>query len=187
MQLKIIVTLGHVANLIESSAIMVYICNKYHLYSFYPASPEHKALVDAALAYQGTAIYPLVARACYPVFGFALNVGEIGGGSTDVSADVKKKAQQECIAALGDVLDNFRTFFLPRSEKWIGHNATPTIADIRFASTVEYLDVLPYKLPPWLVEYMAQIELALGRSYLDVAHDVRQLVAQTKTALLQRK
>jgi len=54
----------------ESCAIMAYLCNKHGLDRFYPADPGERAMVDSANFYLIGTLYPLVARATYPVLGF---------------------------------------------------------------------------------------------------------------------
>jgi glutathione S-transferase len=54
----------------ESCAIMQYLCNKHGLDRFYPTDPGERAMIDSAMFYLVGTLYPLVARATYPVLGF---------------------------------------------------------------------------------------------------------------------
>ena len=153
----------------ESCAIMQYLCNKHGLDRFYPADPGRRAMVDSAMFYLIGTLYPLVARATYPTLGFAQYAGEVG--SSEASDEMKAKAQQDAVAALAGPLDVYRAFFLHDGE-FIGGDH-PSIADIRFAATLEFLRAIDYALPPWAEEYMTSIETALGDAYTEPAADVR--------------
>ena len=60
----------------ESCAIMQYLCNKHGLDQFYPTDPGERAMVDSAMFYLIGTVYPLVARATYPVLGLPQYAGE---------------------------------------------------------------------------------------------------------------
>ena len=49
----------------------------------------------------------------------------------------------------------------------------PSIADIRFAATLEFLRAIDYDFPAWAEEYMTAIETTLGEAYSEPAADVR--------------
>ena len=66
------------ATLWESCAIMQYLCNKHGLERFYPTDPAARAMVDSAMFYLIGTLYPLVARATYPVLAFPQYPGEVG-------------------------------------------------------------------------------------------------------------
>src|SRR6059058_1797114 len=94
----------------ESCAIMQYLCNKHGLTQFYPTDPGQRAMVDSAMFYLIGTLYPLVARATYPVLAFPQYAGEVG--ASDADADAKAQAQQDAIEALAQPLDTYRSFFL---------------------------------------------------------------------------
>jgi glutathione S-transferase len=54
----------------ESCAIMQYFCNRDGLDHLYPRDPGERAMVDSAMFYLIGTLYPLLARATYPVLGF---------------------------------------------------------------------------------------------------------------------
>jgi glutathione S-transferase len=153
----------------ESCAIMQYLCNKHGLDDFYPRDPERRAMVDSAMFYLIGTLYPLVARATYPALGFPQYAGEVGSSDADEAA--KARAAADAAAALAQPLDVYRTFFLA-GQRFIGGD-TPSIADIRLAATLEFLQAIDYDLPGWVTEYMEAIEQALGDAYSEPAADVR--------------
>jgi len=57
---------------------------------------------------------------------------------------------------------------------------SPSIADIRWAATLEFLRSIDYDFPGWAEEYMSAVESALGDAYSEPAGDVRGFVAQAK-------
>src|SRR5919204_240776 len=71
----------------ESCAIMQYLCNKHGLDHFYPRDPGERAMVDSAMFYLIGTVYPLVARATYPMLGFAQYPGEVA--TAEVSDELK--------------------------------------------------------------------------------------------------
>src|SRR5438874_5195771 len=75
----------------ESCAIMQYLCNKHGLDRFYPTDAGRRAMVDSAMFYLIGTMYPLVARATYPVLHFAQYPGEVGW--SDADDDAKMPAQ----------------------------------------------------------------------------------------------
>jgi glutathione S-transferase len=162
----------------ESCAIMQYLCNKHGLEQFYPAEPGRRAMVDSAMFYLIGTLYPLVARATYPVLGFPQYAGEAATSTAD--DDTKAKARADAEEALAEPLDVYREFFLD-GKRFIDGD-TPTIADIRLAATLEFLRAIDYDLPGWAEEYMTAIEEALGEAYSEPAADVRGFVEQAKAA-----
>jgi glutathione S-transferase len=77
-------------------------------------------------------------------------------------------------------LEAFDRFFLKDSQ-FIGGGDTPSIADIRLAATLEFMDAIDYELPEWAKEHTAAVEQALGDAYSEPAADVRGFVASVKT------
>jgi glutathione S-transferase len=160
----------------ESCAIMQYLCNKHGLDQLYPRDPGERAMVDSAMFYLVGTFYPYLARATYPTLGFPQYAGE--AATSDAGDDVKAKAQQDAEAAIAAPLDAFRTFFLD-GKTFVGGDS-PSIADIRWAATLEFLRGIDYELPAWAVEYMSAVEGALGDAYSEPAADVRGFVGQAK-------
>src|SRR5690242_13031722 len=161
----------------ESCAIMQYLCNKHEITKFYPRSPAQRAMIDSAMFYIIGTLYPLVARSTYPALGFPLYPGEVGASDADAAA--KKAAQQSAIAAIAEPLEVFHKFYLD-GKPFIG-GATPSIADIRLAATLEFLAVVDYELPSWAKTYMAGVEKSLGNAYAEPAADVRGYIAYVKS------
>jgi glutathione S-transferase len=161
----------------ESCAIMQYLCNKHGLDRFYPTDPGERAMVDSAMFYLIGTLYPLLARATYPTLGFPQYAGEVG--TAEVDDELKVKAAKDAEAALAKPLDVYRAFFLDGRD-FIGGDH-PSIADIRFAATLEFLRSIDYDLPQWAEEFMARMEEALGEAYTEPAQDVRDYVAYVKS------
>jgi glutathione S-transferase len=161
----------------ESCAIMAYLCNKHGLDQFYPTDPAERAMVDNAMFYLIGTFYPLVTRATYPVLGFPQYPGEVATSAAD--DDMKAKAQQDAEAALAEPLDAFRAFFL-EGRSFVGGDK-PSIADIRWAASLEFLRAIDYDFPAWAEEYMSRVESALGDAYSEPAADVRGYVASVKS------
>jgi glutathione S-transferase len=160
----------------ESCAIMQYLCNKHGLEGFYPRDPGERAMVDSAMFYLIGTLYPLVARATYPVLGFPQYAGEAATSSADDA--IKEQARQDAEAALAKPLEVYREFFLD-GKRFIGGDQ-PTIADIRLAATLEFLRAVDYDFPGWAEDYLAAMEEALGEAYSEPAADVRGFVEQVK-------
>jgi glutathione S-transferase len=119
-------------------------------------------------------LYPLVARATYPRLSFAGYPGEVS--TSDASDEGKEAARKAAEEAIPSILEVYRTFFLADGP-FIG-GEEPSIADIRLASTLEFLAVSDVELPAWLKEYMERVESALGDAYSEPAGDVRGYIAQ---------
>jgi glutathione S-transferase len=160
----------------ESCAIMQYLCNKHGLDRFYPTDPGERAMVDSAMFYLVGTLYPLLARATYPSLGFGQYPGEVA--TSGASDELKTQAQEDARAALAGPLDVYRGFFLD-GRRFIGGD-TPSIADIRFAASLEFLRVIDYPFPAWAEEYMSAMEATLGEAYSEPAADVRGYVASMK-------
>ena len=94
------------ATLWESCAIMQYLCNKHGLEQLYPSDPASRAMVDSAMFYLIGTLYPLVARATYPVLHFPQYPGEVGWSEADEAS--KAEAQAAAEAALGHPLEVYR-------------------------------------------------------------------------------
>jgi len=153
----------------ESCAIMQYLCNKHGLDQFYPSDPGERAMVDSAMFYLTGTLYPLLARATYPALSFGQYPGEVA--TSDADDDMKAKAQKDAEAALAGPLEVYRAWFLD-GKQFIGGD-TPSIADIRFAATLEFLRAIDYDFPAWAEAYMTAMETSLGDAYSEPAADVR--------------
>src|SRR4051794_20213583 len=162
----------------ESCAIMAYLCNKHGLDRFYPREPGERAMVDNAMFYLVGTFYPLLTRATYPTLKFAQYPGEVA--TSDADEALKAKAQADAEAALAEPLEAFRAFFLD-GRPFVGGDH-PSIADIRWAASLEFLRSIDYDFPEWAEQYMARIEQALGEAYTEPAADVRGYVASVKAA-----
>ncbi len=160
----------------ESCAIMQYLCNKHDLDRFYPKDPGERAMVDSAMFYLVGTFYPLVARATYPTLGFPQYAGEVA--TSEAGDDMKAKAQKDAEEALAGPLDAFRAWFL-EGRTFVGGDH-PSIADMRWAATLEFLRGIDYEFPAWAEEYMSAVESALGDAYSEPAADVRGFVGQVK-------
>ena len=160
----------------ESCAIMQYLSNKHKLTKLYPRNAEKRAMVDSAMFYITGTLYPLVARATYPVLGFPQYPGEVG--ASEVSKAVKHKARRAAQVALAEPLEVFHRFFLGK-RRFIG-GSNPTIADIRLAATLEFLAAVDYRLKPWAKRFLQRIEEKLGAAYSEPAADVRGYIAHVK-------
>ena len=161
----------------ESCAIMQYLCNKHGLDQFYPSDPGERAMVDSAMFYLIGTLYPLLARATYPTLQFPQYAGEVA--TADVDDELKAKAAKDAEEALARPLEVYNTFFLA-GKRFIGGDH-PSIADMRFAATLEFLRAIDYDLPPWAEEYIGNMEDALGEAYTEPAADVRGYVESVKT------
>jgi glutathione S-transferase len=160
----------------ESCAIMQYLCNTHGLERLYPSDPGERAMVDSAMFYLIGTLYPLVARATYPALGFPQYPGEVATSAADDA--LKAQARRDAEAALAEPLDVYRTFFLD-GRRFIGGDH-PSIADIRLAATLEFLNAIDYDFPAWAREYMSAMEEALGDAYTEPAADVRGFVASVR-------
>jgi len=156
----------------ESCAIMMYLANKHGLDQFYPKDPERRALIDSANFYLTGTLYPLVARAVYPRLGFALYAGEV---HTSNASDADKASARK---AVGEPLEVFQKYFV--RDGFIGDGATPSIADIRLAATLEFLKLGDAPLPSWADGYIKRVEAKLGKAYSEPAADVRGYVESKK-------
>ena len=161
----------------ESCAIMQYLCNKHGLDRFYPTDPGERAMVDSAMFYLIGTVYPLVARATYPRLAFGQYAGEVA--TAEVSDELKEKARQDAQDALTGPLDVYRAWFLD-GRTFIGGD-TPSIADMRFAATLEFLRAIDYDFPAWAEEYLAAMESALGEAYSEPAADVRGYIEYVRS------
>lgn len=158
----------------DSAAIMQYLCEAHNLTHFYPDDIAQRAMVNSALYYHAGAIYPLVGKTVYPIFDFPPYPADLRGAPVDDA--IKERGRLDAQAAIADVLEVVRQFFL--KGEFIG-GAHPCIADIRLASTLEWLPVAQYDFADWTQRYLEQIEVTLGQSYSEPAADIRGFVAYT--------
>jgi glutathione S-transferase len=161
----------------ESCAIMAYLCDKHGLDRFYPKDLGERAMVDSAMFYLIGTFYPLLTRATYPALGFGQYPGEVGTSEADDA--MKAKAQKDAEAALAAPLDAFRAWFLDGRSFVGGEN--PSIADMRWAASLEFLRAIDYDLPQWAEDYMTRMEDSLGQAYSEPTADVRAYVASVKS------
>jgi glutathione S-transferase len=91
---------------------------------------------------------------------------------------MKAKAQKDAEAALADPLEAFHRFFI-EGQSFVG-GESPSIADIRWAATLEFLRAIDYDFPEWTADYLQRVEDALGEAYSEPAADVRGYVESVK-------
>ena len=161
----------------ESCAIMQYLCNTHGLEQFYPSDPARRAMIDSSMFYLIGTLYPLIARATYPVLGFPQYAGEVG--TSDADDAMKATAQQAAADAIAAPLDVYRAFFLD-GRRFIGGDS-PSIGDMRLAASLEFLRAIEYELPEWAEQYMAAMESALGEAYSEPVADVRGYISYVKS------
>jgi glutathione S-transferase len=161
----------------ESCAIMAYLCNRHGLDRFYPTDPGERAMVDSANFYLIGTIYPLLARATYPALGFPQYPGEAATSGADDA--VKEQSRADAEEALGEVLEAYRAWFLD-GRRFVGGDH-PSIADLRFAASLEFLRAIDYDFPGWMDEYMSAVESELGEAYTEPATDVREFIAYARS------
>ncbi len=161
----------------ESCAIMAYLCNKHGLSRFYPEDAGERAMVDSAMFYLTGTFYPLLTRATYPTLGFGQYPGEVGTSEADDA--MKEKARADAEAALAAPLEAFRAQFLD-DRPFVGGDH-PSIADIRWAATLEFLRAIDYDFPQWAEDYLQRMEDALGEAYAEPAADVRGYIDYVKS------
>ena len=161
----------------ESCAIMQYLCNKHHLDKFYPTEPEKRAMVDSAMFYIIGTLYPyVVARDLWRSGLPAIR----GRGRRE-----RRRRRGEGQGAEGRRRSDRRDargvpkFYLD-GKTFIGGDHL-SIADIRLAATLEFLDVIDYDLPAWAKSYMVgSRSKALGAAYAEPAKDVEGYIAYVK-------
>jgi glutathione S-transferase len=159
----------------ESCAVMMYLASREGRDDLYPTDLGRRAMVDAANFYTLSILYPLLTRATYPRLGFPGYAGEVS--TSEASDEDKEAARKSAEEALPRILETYRAFY-GADEGFIGGGESPTIADIRFACTLEFLAVMDTELPDWTKDYMQRVETALGDAYSEPAADVRAYVAQ---------
>ncbi len=153
----------------ESCAIMQYLCNRDNLTKLYPSDPAARAMIDSAMFFIIGTLYPLVQRATYPALGFPPYPGEVAASEAgEADKETARKAAEDAVA---EPLEVLRTFFMDGT-RFIGGDS-PSIADLRLASTLEFLRVVDYALPSWAEDYIAAMESVLGDAYLEPAADIR--------------
>jgi glutathione S-transferase len=163
----------------ESCAVMMYLASREGRDDLYPTDLTRRAMVDAANFYTLSIFYPLVTRATYPRLGFAGYAGEVS--TSEASDEDKEKARKAAEDALPRILDVYPRFY-GTDKGFIGGGESPTIADIRLASTLEFLAVMDSELPDWAKDYLERVEAALGEAYSEPASDVLGYIAQVTGA-----
>jgi glutathione S-transferase len=158
----------------ESCAVMMYLASREGRDDLYPTDLGRRAMVDSANFYTMSILYPLVARATYPRLSFSGYPGEVS--TSEAPYEDKEAARKAAEDSIPGILDVYRDFFLSDGD-FIGGDK-PSIADIRLASTLEFLAVTDAELPDWAKEYMERVEAALGDAYSEPAGDVRGYIAQ---------
>jgi glutathione S-transferase len=159
----------------ESCAVMMYLASREGRDDLYPTDLGRRAMVDAANFYTMSILYPLLTRATYPRLGFPGYPGEVS--TSEAPEDDKEAARKTAEEALPRILDTYRKFY-GVDKGFIGGGESATIADIRLASTLEFLAVMDTELPDWAKDYMQRVESALGDAYSEPAADVRGYIAQ---------
>ena len=77
-------------------------------------------------------------------------------------------------------LEAYNEWFLDGKGKFVGGAEGPTIADIRLAVTLEFLDSIDYDMPKWASDHKQAVEKALGDAYSEPAAEVRGFVESVK-------
>jgi glutathione S-transferase len=161
----------------ESCAVMMFLASREGRDDLYPTDLGRRAMVDSANFYTMSVLYPLLARATYPRLSFAGYPGEVS--TSEASDEDKEAARKAAEGELPRLLEVYRRFFgIDRG--FIGGGDTPSIADIRLASTLEFTAVTDLELPEWTKDYVERVESALGEAYSEPAGDVRGYISQVQ-------
>jgi glutathione S-transferase len=161
----------------ESCAVMMYLASREGRDDLYPTDLGRRAMVDSANFYTLSIFYPLLTRATYPRLSFAGYPGEVS--TSNASEEDKEGARKSAEEAIPRILNVYRDFY-GIGDGFIGGGDSPTIADIRLASTLEFLAVADMELPDWAKDYIQRVESALGEAYSEPASDVRGYIAQVQ-------
>lgn len=156
---------------------MMFLANKHKLESLYPSDPGRRAPIDSASFYMTGTLYPLVIRSTYPRLGFPTYAGEVNSDE-HATADQKAKARKAAEDAAAPPLEVFHKYFV--RDGFIGDGDSPSIADIRFAATLEFLALRDTPLPKWAKDYLHRVEEKLDKAYREPAADVRGYVSSKK-------
>jgi glutathione S-transferase len=133
-------------------------------------------MVDSAMFYIVSTLYPYIVRSTYGALNFPQYPGEVG--ASDATPVEKDKAQKAAASAVGETLDALHKFFL-EGKTFIGGDQV-SIADIRLACSLEFLKVIDYHLPEWAKTYTGAVAKALGDAYAEPAKDVEGYIAYVK-------
>jgi len=127
----------------ESCAILRYICNKHSLENFYPATPEQRARVDQVLDWRQCSLYPCIAKAAYPIMGWATN----------------KSKMEEGKKMMIEQLKLFESYYLKDGKFAFGFDK-PTIADLSVHSVFPMIKVTGIVLSEGMQKYEARMNAA---------------------------
>ena len=165
--------------MVESCAILSYLCNAHGLDQYYPRDPSARAVVDSANFHHTGGFYPVFARAVYPNMGFPLYPGETQ--TSEASDELKAAARDQAEAEVHRLLEVIKTCFIGKGgEGFIGADS-PTIADMRLAASLEFAPSLNNPIADWAKAYVARVEQALGDAYTGPASDVRGFLEYLKS------
>ena len=159
----------------ESCAVMMYLASRERRDDLYQTDLKRRAMVDAANFYTLSILYHVLTRATYPRLQYPGYPGEVA--TSDATDDAKEAARKSAEEALPRILDTFPAFW-GTDAGFIGGGDTPSIADIRLASTLEFLAVTDTGIPEWGQGYISRVESALGEAYSEPAGDVRGYITQ---------
>jgi glutathione S-transferase len=159
----------------ESCAVMMYLATREGRDDLYPTDLKQRAMVDAANFYTLSILYPVLTRATYPRLQYSGYPGEVS--TSDASDEAKEAARKSAEDALPRILDVFPAFW-GTDTGFIGGGDSPTVADIRLACTLEFLEVTDTGIPDWAKDYISRVESALAEAYAEPAGDVRGYIAQ---------
>jgi glutathione S-transferase len=109
--------------------------------------------------------------------GFGQYAGEVA--TADVSDELKEQARIDAEKALATPLEAFNSWFLA-GQPFVG-GEQPSIADMRWAATLEFLRAIDYEFPAWAEEYLERMEGALGEAYSEPVADVRGYIDYVKS------
>ena len=114
-----------------------------------------------------------------PALGFPQYPGEVA--TSDADDELKAKAQQGRRGGARRAARGVPRRSSSTGRPFIGGDH-PSIADIRWAATLEFLRAIDYDFPPGPTDYMAAMEEALGDAYSEPAADVRGYVESVRGA-----
>ena len=115
--------------------------------------------------------------ATYPRLEFPTYPGEVHSDES-ATAEQKTRARKAAEDAIAHPLQVFHDYFV--RDGFIGDGDSPSIADIRFAATLEFLALHDTPLPKWAQDYVHRVETKLGKAYSEPAADVRGYVGSKK-------
>jgi glutathione S-transferase len=140
--------------------------------SFIPKDVAKRALMESAINWINTAVYPLIQKAIFPILDFKCPTGSVAAKDEEKET---LRAQKECLREIRkETLKPLIGYFVQKDGFVAGKELT--LADLQIATKLQYLKVIEFEFYAKEMEYLERVEAACGNAWEEICAPTMEML-----------